>query len=525
MHRWRGTRVYRQWAVCGPLAVVLLVPLAGQQRDKALRVILPERKLALVIGNEAYGGQWALSNPVRDAGLVAGVLEEELSFDEVQVLTDLATDEEMKLAVEEFARRLQANDLAFFYYSGHGIEVEDRNYLLPTGFDSGTERRFVPHRTLPQEEVLTALNKARLSVLVLDACRDNPYTKGGGGWAHQQGKAEKGKGILIAYATDKGDTASDSGFYAEHLVAKLKEPGLELQEVFQEVKEEVASLTRGDQNPQHYPNIIGDYYFLPTDAPPPLPSGGTSSSTVVVDPGEERARGLLRQAARLAESARGIEAREAQLALLEEVRNQLAGITYGHPETETARKLLAGETVAGISVRDVEERIAELARVSVPPPRLSTEPEGRSPTARRAGQTRTFDGMEFVWIPAGEFVMGSESEHAYDVERPLTRVRISEGYWLGKYEVTQGEWAAVMGSNPSRFDECGRECPVEVVSWLDVQEYIGKLNEGAGAGMYRLPSEAEWEYAARAGDAGGHVCGGRDGSLGTRSGGGENRVV
>ena len=120
----------------------------------------------------------------------------------------------------------------------------------------------------------------------------------------------------------------------------------------------------------------------------------------------------------------------------------------------------------------------------------------------RAGERGEFDGMEFVWIPAGEFEMGSASEHAYDGEGPLTRVRISEGYWLGKHEVTQGEWAAVMGSNPSYFDECGGECPVENVSWLEVQEYISKLNGRGDGWSYRLPTEAEWEYAARAGTRG-----------------------
>ena len=110
--------------------------------------------------------------------------------------------------------------------------------------------------------------------------------------------------------------------------------------------------------------------------------------------------------------------------------------------------------------------------------------------------------MEFVKVPAGEFVMGSDSEHADDDERPLTRVVIRAGFQLGKHEVTQGEWAAVMGSNPSYFDECGGECPVESVSWLEVQEYISKLNGRGDGWSYRLPTEAEWEYAARAGTRG-----------------------
>ena len=121
---------------------------------------------------------------------------------------------------------------------------------------------------------------------------------------------------------------------------------------------------------------------------------------------------------------------------------------------------------------------------------------------RPPGASREFDGIEFVWVPAGEFRMGSTSEEADHDEQPLTRVRISRGYWLGKYEVTQGQWQAVMGSNPSEFDECGPNCPVENVLWDDVQEFIRKLNARAGGNRYRLPTEAEWEYAARAGTTG-----------------------
>ena len=78
-------------------------------------------------------------------------------------------------------------------------------------------------------------------------------------------------------------------------------------------------------------------------------------------------------------------------------------------------------------------------------------------------------------------------------------MRIRQGLWLGKHEVTQAEWQREMGSNPSHFDECGPTCPVERVSWNDAQEFIGGLNARGGGNRYRLPSEAEWEYAARAG--------------------------
>ena len=111
-------------------------------------------------------------------------------------------------------------------------------------------------------------------------------------------------------------------------------------------------------------------------------------------------------------------------------------------------------------------------------------------------------GIEFVGVPAGSFTMGSRSVEAYSDERPLTRVRISDAFALGKHEVTQGQWQAIMGSNPSWDSACGPTCPVESVSWNDTQEFLARLNAQSDGYTYRLPTEAEWEYAARAGMTG-----------------------
>ena len=88
----------------------------------------------------------------------------------------------------------------------------------------------------------------------------------------------------------------------------------------------------------------------------------------------------------------------------------------------------------------------------------------------------------------------------------VTQVRISQEFWLGKHEVTQAQWETFMGTNPSHFDGCGPNCPVENVSWDDAQLFVERLNflfsEYADGAEYRLPTEAEWEYAARAGTSG-----------------------
>jgi formylglycine-generating enzyme required for sulfatase activity len=135
---------------------------------------------------------------------------------------------------------------------------------------------------------------------------------------------------------------------------------------------------------------------------------------------------------------------------------------------------------------------------ALPTPTPTPTPAG-TPTPKPADFTNSI-GMEFVSIPAGAFEMGSPSNEAGrdDDEGPVHQVTIKKTYYMGSYEVTQEQWRAVMGNNPSSF-KGDDDLPVELVSWDDVQEFIKKLNEKEGTDKYRLPSEAEWEYACRAG--------------------------
>jgi formylglycine-generating enzyme required for sulfatase activity len=128
---------------------------------------------------------------------------------------------------------------------------------------------------------------------------------------------------------------------------------------------------------------------------------------------------------------------------------------------------------------------------------------GQSPGvlfAKHPREWRSPLGMDFVLIQPGSFSMGATYRDPFDDVQPLHRVTISKPFYLGKYEVTQGQWQAVMGSNPSSFTG-DPQLPVESVTWDEVQEFIRKLNtrEGGRGYEYRLPSEAQWEYAARAG--------------------------
>jgi len=136
-------------------------------------------------------------------------------------------------------------------------------------------------------------------------------------------------------------------------------------------------------------------------------------------------------------------------------------------------------------------------------------PDTQPTSAGNKPWTDPTTGMEFEWVPGGCFAMGSpESEQDRANDEGVHEVCVG-GLWVGKYEVTQGEWVKVTGSNPSYYKKMGDRYPVEMVSWADTQEYIKKLNRQSGK-QYRLPTEAEWEHGCQGGASRERYCGGND---------------
>jgi len=155
-----------------------------------------------------------------------------------------------------------------------------------------------------------------------------------------------------------------------------------------------------------------------------------------------------------------------------------------------------------------------LGQPAEPEPRKPITPEIREPKPpqgklmERAGElepraAQEFTnslGMQFVLIPAGTFMMGTAiTEEGDEDEHPQHHVTLSQPFYLQTTPVTQGQWRHLMEGNPSSFSNCGEDCPVEHVSWHDAQKFIKKLNQLERIDQYRLPTEAEWEYACRAG--------------------------
>jgi formylglycine-generating enzyme required for sulfatase activity len=146
----------------------------------------------------------------------------------------------------------------------------------------------------------------------------------------------------------------------------------------------------------------------------------------------------------------------------------------------------------------------QAAATQTPPAKVSQTPAPAKPRAKLGEIVQNQMGMQLVYVPAGSFTMGENADNL-NIAKPLHQVTFKDGFYIGKYEVTQAQWQAVMGNNPSNFKDCGVNCPVENVSWEDAQSFIDKLNERNDEFSYRLPTEAEWEYACRAGTTGAYA--------------------
>ena len=355
-------------------------------------------KLAFVVGMDQYRQIKPLHNAAADAQTMADTLQR-LGYSVVH--TSNRDQRSLKDDLRKFVGRVQPGDEVVVFYSGHGVQIDGRNYLLPIDVRAD-EPSQVRDDAVALSSLLNDLRRAkpRLTVAIIDACRDNPF--------EGSGKAIGGRGLageapatgeMVMFAAGEGQQALDqlgkadtvrNGLFTRVLAQEIQKPGVSVDQVLRNTRKEVVRLaaTVGhNQVPALYDQVVGDFYFVP-------PRSGAA------------------------------------------------------PPTQ----------------------------------RQPVEPE-------------------MVRIQAGSFVMGSpqnEKERS-DNEGPQRQVSV-RAFELGKTEVTQGQWKAVMGRNPSWSSECGDNCPMKRVSWDDAQVYIQKLNQKTGR-VYRLPSEAEWEYAARAGCA------------------------
>ena len=235
-----------------------------------------ERRVALVIGNSAYRNVPRLTNPANDATLVGGMFKK-AGFDSVDIKLDLAAPE-MRKALREFGAKTRDAEIAVVYCAGHGIEVDGTNYLVPTDAMLETDTD-VYDEAFPLDRVLVTIEPAkRLRLIILDACRDNPFAK-----TMKRTVASRGIGrglakveptspnTMIAFAAKAGSTASDGDSknspFAAALAERLPMPGLDLRRAFGFVRDDVLKNTGNKQEPYVYGSLGGDDVPLVPAAP------------------------------------------------------------------------------------------------------------------------------------------------------------------------------------------------------------------------------------------------------------------
>ena len=234
------------------------------------------KRVALVIGNATYK-ESPLRNPVNDARAMATTLRQ-IGF---QVIArENATKQQMERAVAEFGLALTQGTVALFYYAGHAMQVGGKNYLVPVDAQIAAERA-VRLETLDLELVLdqVAGTGSDVNLMILDACRNNPFERRFRSQAGGLAQINAPKGTLIAYATAPGSVAADgtgaNGLYTSKLVEAITAPGVPIEEVFKMVRVEVSRETNDAQTPWEASSLVGTFYF-------------TAPTTVVVNPPVDR---------------------------------------------------------------------------------------------------------------------------------------------------------------------------------------------------------------------------------------------
>jgi formylglycine-generating enzyme required for sulfatase activity/uncharacterized caspase-like protein len=527
-----------------------------------------ERRIALVVGNSAYTSAAALRNPRNDANDMADALQK-LGFEVVRGI-DL-NQERFATTIETFARAIDGADIALFFYAGHGLQLNDKNYLVSTDAQL-TNEFLIPSETIQLDAVVRLMeSKVPVNIVLLDACRNNPLAENlkrsleimrrtsalGRGLARIE---PYGRDTLVAFAAAPGQEAADgegrNSPFTASLLKQMPKKGVEISVMLKEVAAEVRQSTNNAQRPQQISDMARQFFFVPPDAvakaepasprpAPAVPSPPRSAQTE--DRSLEIAFWNSARAANECEAIRAYLQRYPKgffvdLAKLSETRlcagDRKVTIveTVPQPPAPPAAKT-APPTPSAPSAPSVAPAPPAAAAAKSEPPRPSSPPveplkapvalpqptpatpvgpkpseAAKPPTASdqtallkppalpvpAPQTTKTFRDCErcpeMVNIAGGDFMMGSNDDAS---EKPVHPVTVA-AFALGRYPVTIGEWRQCVADKACTYEPTGDDnLPVYNVSWTDAQQYVTWLSKLTNQ-QYRLPSEAEWEYAARA---------------------------
>ncbi|GAB2174697.1 caspase family protein [Dongia sp. agr-C8] len=229
-----------------------------------------EPRFALVVGNSNYGSEIGkLPNPVNDAGVMAQALQQ-TGF-QVTKVTDV-DQKKLKRAIIEFGDKLTAagqNATALFFYAGHGVQVKGMNYLIPIGADIGKESD-VGLEAVSADDVLQQMEYAgaRVSIVILDACRNNPMSRGFRSVTRGLAPMQAAQGSFIAYSTSPGSVAADGAGgnspYTSALAKTIVQPGIGIEDAFRTVRTQVMAATKDAQVPWDSSSLTAPFFFKPS---------------------------------------------------------------------------------------------------------------------------------------------------------------------------------------------------------------------------------------------------------------------
>ncbi|CAK8714049.1 Formylglycine-generating enzyme, required for sulfatase activity, contains SUMF1/FGE domain [Candidatus Electronema halotolerans] len=452
------------------LTLLLFILLAAMSAAAAAQPVLPDfgRYYALVIGNQSYRQLDELKTARADAKETARLLEEQYGF-EVELLLDADRDR-MLWTLSQLPKRIsrQERDSLLIYYVGHS-RLNRKNgagWWLPVDADQDTDTDWIPTALISN---LLDTVRARHILVVTDSCYSGNLQMPDDGLRRQESKEQRLRRLVETPSLTVLQSGGEQPVYET-----------------------------GDRN-----SLFARNFLHTLSVNRHLLSGRVLFERMV--------QPYFRAAEQLLEYGylTGSEREQGDFIFAPKELQKMSRQPSAPPHKIAAQPLKKEPNLPPRKrvVQSAPEAPVEQLRPQkqAPAPQVPAAPP-LPPPKKGDIMINELSGMELIYLPSGCFKMGSSinEKGRFAWEGPVHEVCV-DGFWIGKYEVTQEQWQKIMGGNPSGFQK-GGSYPVENVSWNDAQKFLNRMNKRSSR-VYRLPTEAEWEYACRA-DSSGKYCGG-----------------